>query len=395
MKKSIKDFDLNNKKVIIRCDFNVPIINEEISDDNRIIESLKTIKYAIDNNAKVILMSHLSKINSEEDKKNKSLGIVRDKLNNLLGKNILFSKDTRGAKLERIINNMKNKDVLLIENTRFEDYPENRESSNDEELSKYWASLGDIFINDAFGTLHRAHASNYGIGTYLPNGIGFLVEEELKKLSVLDNPDKPYVVILGGAKIKDKIKLIEKLIKKADKILIGGGMAYTFLKAQGYNIGNSICDDDSIAFSKKMIDKYSQKIVLPVDNKVTKKFEDTEENIIVNSDCIPDGYMGLDIGPKTIKIFENELKKAKTVFWNGTLGYSEFNNYSQGTKEILDYLSKLGIITILGGGDTVSASNKFGYKDKFTHESTGGGATLKLIAGEKMPSLEIIDELES
>ena len=172
-------------------------------------------------------------------------------------------------------------------------------------------------------------------------------------------------------------------------------MAYTFLKAQGYNIGNSICDDDSIAFSKKMIDKYSQKIVLPVDNKVTKKFEDTEENIIVNSDCIPDGYMGLDIGPKTIKIFENELKKAKTVFWNGTLGYSEFNNYSQGTKEILDYLSKLGIITILGGGDTVSASNKFGYKDKFTHESTGGGATLKLIAGEKMPSLEIIDELES
>lgn len=394
MKKSIRDYNLKNKTVIIRCDFNVPIINGQITDDKRIVESLKTIKYAVDNNARVILMSHLSKIKSEYDKKNNSLEIVKERLSELLNKEVLFSKNTRGVELENLVNNLEEKDILLIENTRFEDYPDKKESSNDEELGKYWASLGDIFINDAFGTIHRKHASNYGIAQYIPSGIGFLIEEEISKLSLLKNPQKPYVVILGGAKISDKIKMIESLAKKSDKMIIGGAMAYTFLKACGYNTGNSLVDEESIEFAKNMMAKYHNKIILPDDHVVSKIFKDTNENNTVDSESILDNYIGLDIGAKTIEKYKDILKDAKTIFWNGTLGYSEFDNYSNGTKSILDFISKLNATTVLGGGDTVSAAKKLGFEGYFTHQSTGGGATLELIADETLPSYEIINDLE-
>lgn len=394
MKKTIKDFNLNNKKVIIRCDFNVPIDNNVIVDDNRIVESLKTIKYAIENNAKVILMSHLGKVKSEEDKNKNSLKLIGERLSELLDKKVLFIGQTRGEKLEKAINSMNCGEIILVENTRFEDYPDKLESSNDVELGKYWASLGDIFINDAFGTAHRAHASNVGISKNIPSGIGFLIEKEIENLSILNDPKKPYIVIMGGAKISDKIDIISSLVTKADKILIGGGMAYTFFKAQGLNIGSSICDDDSLDFAKSMIDKYGDKIVLPIDLKVTREFSDNDNFKIIEFDNFEDGDNGLDIGPKTIEVFKKELSNSKTVFWNGTLGYSEFKNYSDGTREILKYISELDCISILGGGDTVAASKVMGYKDKVSYASTGGGATLEYISNKVLPGIESILEKE-
>ena len=392
MKKTIEDFDLNKKTVLIRCDFNVPIKENKIVDDNRIVESLETIRYAINNNAKVVLLSHLGKIKNEEDKKKNSLKIVADRLSQLLGKKVLFSNDTRGNELEEKIRNMNPKDVLLIENTRFEDYPSKKESTNDRELGSYWASLGDIFINDAFGTAHRAHASNVGIASYLPSGIGFLVKKELDNLQSLDNPEHPYVVILGGAKINDKIEIVSNLVTKADKILIGGGMAFTFLNAQGINVGKSILDKESIEFCKNVLNKYSNKIILPIDLKVTKIFEDTNKNRICNIDSIESDEIGLDIGPKTIELFKINLKDSKTIFWNGTLGYSEFKNYEDGTREILKYITSLKNKTILGGGDTVAASKVLGYKNLVTFASTGGGATLEYISGKVLPGIEAIDK---
>lgn len=392
MKKTIKDFDLNNKRVLIRCDFNVPIKDGKITDDNRIVESLPTIKYALDNNAMVILFSHLGKVKTFEDRHKKSLEIVSKRLGELLNKNIIFIAETRGQKLEDAVSNMRIGDILLVENTRFEDLNDKLESGNDDFLAKYWASLGDIFINDAFGTAHRAHASNVGIASNIPSGIGFLIEKELNSLDILNNPSRPYSVILGGAKISDKIEILSSLIPKADKILIGGGMAFTFLKALGYNVGTSLVDLNSISFAKEMLNKYSSKIVLPVDVKVTPFFADTTKNEIVDINNIDDDKMGLDIGPKSIKKFKEALSSSATIFWNGTLGYSEYENYADGTREIMKYIVTIPAVTILGGGDTVAASKKFGYKDKVTYASTGGGATLEYISGKKLPGIEIISE---
>lgn len=392
MKKTIRDFDLDKKRVLIRCDFNVPIKNEIIMDDNRIVESLPTIEYARSMGAKVILFSHLGKVKTEEDKQNRSLRVVSKRLSELLNSKVIFVPVTRGKELEDSISNMKFGDVLLVENTRFEDLNNKAESNNDPSLGKYWASLGDIFINDAFGTSHRTHASNVGIASNLPSGIGLLIEKELSSLDILNNPKRPYSVILGGAKISDKIEVVSSLVTKSDKILIGGGMAFTFLKALGYNVGASLVDTENILFAKNMLDKYSSKIILPIDARVTSEFADTSSNRIANIDDFNDNEMGLDIGPRSIELFKNELSSSKTIFWNGTLGYSEYKNYSDGTKEILKYISSLDATVILGGGDTVAASKIFGYKDKVTYASTGGGATLIYISGGKLPGIEVISE---
>ena len=390
--KTIKDFDLLNKKVIIRVDFNVPIKNGLILDDNRIVMSLNTINYAINNNAKVILLSHLGRVKTEEDKNNLSLKIVVDRLSELLNRDVLFSPYTRGSKLERMIRDMKCGDVLLIENTRFEDLDAKLESSNDSNLGKYWASLGDIFINDAFGTAHRAHASNVGVASNLPSGIGFLMEKELSILNIVrNNPKRPYAVILGGAKVADKIGVINSLVKKADYILIAGGMCYTFLYALGNNIGESLLDIDSIDYCKNLLKKYRDKIILPVDTIVSSGIN-AKDTSLVSIDSIPDNKMGLDIGEKTIELFENVLHRCNMVVWNGTLGYSEIKEYETGTKSILEYLSKSDCDTIICGGDTASAAINFGYKDKFMHISTGGGASLELLEGKKLPALVAIEK---
>lgn len=390
--KTIRDFDLLNKKVIIRVDFNVPIKDGVILDDNRIVMSLDTINYAIDNGAKVILLSHLGRVKTLEDKDSKSLKIVVDRLSKFLNRKVLFSSETRGSKLENMINSMKNGDVLLIENTRFEDLDGKKESGNDKELGAYWASLGDIFINDAFGTAHRTHASNVGIASNLESGIGFLMEKELNVLSsVLNNPKRPYAVILGGAKVNDKIGVINSLVKKADYILIAGGMCYTFLYALGYNIGSSLLDSDSIDYCKDLLDKYKDKIILPIDNIVSSGI-DSKNTSLVNVDSIPSDKMGLDIGVKTIELFESILSKCKMVVWNGTLGYSEVKEYEVGTKSILEYLSNSNCDTVICGGDTASATINFGYKDKFMHISTGGGASLELLEGKVLPAIEIIEK---
>ena len=392
MKKTIRDFDLNNKKVIIRCDFNVPIKDGKIIDDNRIVQSLTTIKYAIDNNAKVILMSHLGRIKEEADKENNSLKIVSERLGELLEKNVKFSSVTRGEELENLINSLNPGDVLLMENTRFEDVPGKKESGNDPELGAYWASLGEIFINDAFGTAHRAHASNVGIASHLPSGLGFLVEKEVNALSVLVEPNHPFVVLLGGSKVSDKIGVIENLVKKADKILIGGGMAYTFLKAKGLNIGKSILDEESLDFCRKVMSENQDKIILPVDNVVTHEYSNDVPFRNVSVYDMSDDEMGLDIGSETVKLFSSVLDTAKMVFWNGPLGVYEFSNFTKGTEEVLNKLINIDATTILGGGDIVAAASKLGYKDKVTHASTGGGVTLEFMEGKELPGVVSISE---
>lgn len=393
MKKTIRDYDLNNKKVIIRCDFNVPMKDGKITDDNRIKESLETIKYAIDNNAKVILMSHLGRVKTEEDKKDKSLKAVSDRLSELLKRSVTFINVTRGEKLELAINNMKPQDVLLIENTRYEDVEGKKESGNDLELGKYWASLGDIFINDAFGTCHRAHASNVGIASHLPSGIGFLVEKELNILgNTLENPKRPFAVILGGSKVNDKIKVIENLVTKADYILIGGGMAFTFLKAKDIEIGKSILDEENISFCKEIMSKYPDKIILPIDTVCSKKIdEDSSFQNKFITDLKTDD-IGLDIGFNTVKLFCEYLRECKTVIWNGPVGMCEIKNYQEGTRKLCEFLSKLDSSVIIGGGDTAAAVISLGFKDSFTHISTGGGASLELMEGKILPGVDIIND---
>ena len=393
MKKTIRDYDLNNKKVIIRCDFNVPMKDGKITDDNRIKESLQTIKYAIDNNAKVILMSHLGRVKTEEDKKDKSLKAVSDRLSELLKRSVTFINVTRGEKLELAINNMKPQDVLLIENTRYEDVEGKKESGNDLELGKYWASLGDIFINDAFGTCHRAHASNVGIASHLPSGIGFLVEKELNILgNTLENPKRPFAVILGGSKVNDKIKVIENLVTKADYILIGGGMAFTFLKAKDIEIGKSILDEENISFCKEIMSKYPDKIILPIDTVCSKKIdEDSSFQNKFITDLKTDD-IGLDIGFNTVKLFCEYLSECKTVIWNGPVGMCEMKNYQEGTRKLCEFLSKLDSSVIIGGGDAAAAVISLGFKDSFTHISTGGGASLELMEGKILPGVDIIND---
>ena len=393
MKRTIRDLELEGKKVIIRVDFNVPIKNGVITDDNRIKEALPTINYAVENAAKVILMSHLGRVEKEEDKEKNSLLIVAKHLSKLLSKEVIFSENTVGHELEKTINNMKEKDVLLIENTRFEDIDNKKESKNNDILGKYWASLGDVYINDAFGTAHRAHASNVGIASNLPNAVGFLIEKELNCLEqTMKNPKRPFTVILGGAKVSDKIGVLENLVNKADYILIGGAMAFTFLKSEGFEIGSSLLDEDSIDFCKKILKEHKDKIILPVDVKTGLSIEEgtTIKTRLINE--IKKDEIGLDIGEKTIKLFTNYIDQSNTIIWNGPVGMFELKDFVSGTMGLFEALKRANKTTIIGGGDTAAAAIRMGYKDTFTHISTGGGAALELLEGKNLPGIVIIDE---
>ena len=392
MKKTIKDYDLHGKRVIIRCDFNVPMKDGKITDDTRIQAALPTIEYAINESAKVILMSHLGRVKEEKDLVKNDLFPVAQRLSNLLNQKGLFCKATSGSELKDAVDGLKDGEVLLMQNTRYEDLNGKKESSNDPELGAFWASLGDIYINDAFGTAHRAHASNVGIASHLPNGIGFLIEKELNHLESLKNPERPYVIIMGGAKVSDKIKVIENLAPIADKIMIGGGMAFTFLKAKGIDIGKSLLEEDSLEFCQKMIATYGDKLVLPVDVNVTTEFSEETPHHICKVSEIGADEMAMDIGPETIAMMKEVLANAKTVFWNGPLGVYEMKEYQKGTNELLKTIANSSIHSVLGGGDIVAAASELGFKDKVSHASTGGGATLEFLEGKELPGIAIIQE---
>lgn len=392
MKKTIKDFDLKNKKVLIRVDFNVPIKEGNIADDNRIKQSIKTIQYAVEKGAKVILLSHLGRIKTEEDKNKNSLKPVSIRLSEYLKKTVLFIPETRGAKLEEAVKQMHSGDVLLIENTRFEDLEEKKESHNDAELGAYWASLGDIFINDAFGTAHRAHASNVGIASNLPSGIGFLVEKEIEMFeNTVENPARPFTVILGGAKVSDKIEVIHNLAPKVDFLLIGGGMAYTFLKAENKPIGNSLCDQSHLLFCKEMMQKYGEKIILPVDTVNVENMEEGSPYHTVRIEETKEEETGLDIGPKTRDLFASYVQKSKTIIWNGPMGMFEKKPFDEGTHALAETLVHCNGKTIIGGGDTAAAIIQLGYEKKMDHISTGGGASLCLLEGKGLPGIDAIE----
>lgn len=383
--KYIKDYKINNKKVILRCDLNVSIKDGKIIDDTKIIKSLDTINYLIENNNSIIILSHLGKIKSETDKEKNTLYPVYLKLKELLNNTVYFSKTTRGKELEDIASNLKEKEILLIENTRFEDFPEKLESGCNLELSKYWASLGDIFVNDAFGTSHRRHASNYGIKKYLDSYYGILINEELTKLKELTvNPKKPFTVIMGGAKVDDKLALIEEMLKECDKLIVGGGIANTFLLAENYNIGSSLSNKDYIPQIKQILTNYKDKIIIPTDfyveNNGIKKYRKINE--IENNDII------YDIGTISLKEYEKIINDSNTIFLNGTVGLYENENYAYGTKELLSILKKSNKKVFIGGGDAVAATNKLGYSDSFYYKSTGGGATLEYIIEKKLIALE-------
>ena len=388
--KTIRDYDLNGQKVLIRVDFNVPIKDGIITDDNRIKESLKTIDYAISNNAKVILFSHLGRVKEESDLAKNDLLPVSKRLSELLGKEVKFINQTRGKELEDAVNNMANGDIILVQNTRYEDLDGKKESSNDAELGKYWSSLGDIFINDAFGTSHRAHASNVGIASHLPSGIGFLIEKELNNMMpVINNPEHPFTVILGGSKVSDKIGVIDNLTPKCDYLLIGGGMAYTFLKSMGKEIGQSLCEDEYLDYCKELLHK-TDKIILPIDNVVSTSLESNDCHI---TEDISSNEMGLDIGPKTIELFSEYIKKSKTVIWNGPMGVFENKLYQNGTKGVCEAFNNDQTV-IVGGGDSAAAVINFGYADHVSHISTGGGASLELLEGKVLPGIEVIEKWE-
>ena len=385
MKKTIRDYDLNGKRVIIRCDYNVPMDNGIILDDTRVRASIRTISYALNNGAKVILLSHLGRVKESKDKDCNSLYPVAELLSNLLKRKILFSPSTRGKELTEMVNNLKTGDILLIENTRFEDIDGNKESNCDEELSKYWASLGDIFINDAYASCHRNHASVTGIPKYLPSGIGFLVEREIKKIdNVLMSNTHPFITVLGGKKIDDKLGLIESLVKISDKLLIGGAMSFTFLKVLGYDINDDLVSMDNLINCKKVLDDYKDKIVLPLDfvcEDGNKELDELNKN-----------DKGMDIGTKTIRLFRKELKDAKRVILNGPMGIFEDKRYAKGTRKIFNILGEYKIKTVIGGGDSASAVNKLGYDGMFYHVSTGGGATMKYLEERKLEGIEVIDD---
>lgn len=397
-KKTIKDLDVNNKKVLVRVDFNVPLDDGgNITDDNRIVAALPTIKYLVENKAKIVLFSHLSRIKSEDDKKKKSLKPIAKRLEELMKQKVVFVPVTEGPELEQAIAALKPGEILLVENTRFEDVVNGevvkRESKNDPELGKYWASLGDLFVNDAFGTAHRAHASNVGIASNISqSALGFLVEAELANLAKgIDQPNHPFVAILGGAKVSDKIGVIDNLLNKVDKILIGGGMAYTFFAAQGHGVGKSLLEEDKIADAKHYLEIGGDKIVLPIDSANAPSFADTTPTFSDTSEDMPSDVMGLDIGPKTIELYQKELAGAKTVVWNGPMGVTEFKNFEQGTLEVGETIANLqGAFTLIGGGDSAAAAKKLGLADKFSWISTGGGASLEYMEGKPLPGIEAI-----
>lgn len=385
--KTIRDIDIKNKIVLIRCDLNVPIKDGIIEDDNRIVKSLETIKYALNQAKHVIIMSHLGRIKNEEDKKKNSLKIVCDRLAELLDEKIFFC--TYDEDIKTVIQNNK---IVMLENVRYFDLDCKKESNNDDELAKFYASLADVYINDAFGVSHRRAASTTGVSKYLESAIGFLVEEEINKLNILlNNPEKPFFIILGGAKVSDKIGIISNLIEKVDNIIIVGAMAFTFLKARGINVGKSLVDEENIEYSKNLLNKYSDKIILPIDVYVSDKIDSTYKTLkdiyeIDNND------IAFDIGIKTIENIEKVLMKSKTVFLNGPAGAFEYDNFSYGTKEVLKLLKNSHAKVIIGGGDSASAAMKFGYKNSFYHISTGGGASLEFLSGKNMPGFENIGE---
>ena len=394
-KKTVKDIDVNGKKVLVRCDFNVPIDSEtgKITDNRRIRAALPTIQYLLDHNAKVILCSHLGRPKGEFNLKY-SLKPVAEELSKLLNKDVKLAKDVIGESAKELTTNMKEGDIVLLENVRFH----KEEEQNDPEYSKALASMAEIYVNDAFGTAHRAHSSTTGVADYLPAVSGFLIEKELEFLGgALENPAHPFVAILGGAKVSDKIGVIENLLDKVDTLIIGGGMAYTFYKAQGHHIGTSICEEDKLDLAKSILEKAQEKgvkLLLPVDNHVSSEYSNNGEEKMVNSTEIPDGFMGLDIGPKTIEKFEEAVKDAKTVVWNGPLGVCEFDKFATGTKAVATMLSKIDATTIIGGGDSAAAIEKLGLADKMTHISTGGGASLEFLEGKTLPGIACLQDKE-
>ena len=390
-KKTVKDIDVKGKKVLVRCDFNVPQDEDgNITDNRRIVAALDTIKYLIDNDTKIILCSHLGRPKGEF-KKQFSLSPVAKELEKLLGKEVKLSEDVVGECSKKLVQNMKDGDIVLLENVRFE----KGEEKNDPEFAKQLASLADIYVNDAFGTTHRAHASTAGVAKFLPAVAGFLVEKEINFMSnALKNPERPFIAILGGAKVSDKIGVIDALLEKVDTLIIGGGMAYTFFKAQGYNIGNSMCEADKLDLAIKLMEKAKEKnvkLLLPVDTVIGKEFKRDTESKVVKSTEIPNDWEGFDIGPKSIELFGEEIKKAKTVIWNGPVGLFEFDKFAVGTNSIAKILSEVDATTIIGGGDSAAAIEKAGLTDKMSHVSTGGGASLQLLEGKELPGIECLE----
>lgn len=386
--------DLKGKKVLIRVDFNVPLKDGKIGDDNRMVAALPTIKYVTENGGKAILFSHLGRVKKEEDKKELTLRPVAQHLAELLDKPVTFVPVTRGPQLEEAIDKLSDGDVLLVENTRFEDLDGKKESGNDPELGKYWASLGDVYVNDAFGTAHRSHASNVGIASNMDQAAaGFLLSKEIEFLgNAVDDPKHPFVAILGGAKVSDKIGVIDYLLSKADKVIIGGGMTYTFYAAKGIKIGNSLVEEDKVDLAKQIIDKAGDKLVLPVDNVVAPEFKNDAPSEVVEGD-IPEGEMALDIGPKSVDLFKDTLKDAQTVVWNGPMGVFEMSNFAKGTLEIGKFLGTLtDASTIVGGGDSTAAVKELGVGDKLSHISTGGGASLEYLEGKELPGIAAVSD---
>ena len=392
MKKNATDFKIGNKKVLLRCDFNVPINDEGvIEDDTRIKQSLETIEFLINGRAKVIILSHLGRVKEESDKAKLTLKPVCDKLNEYLYKPAKFIPFTQGREVEEAINNMEPGDVIMLENTRFEDLNDNAESGNDLALAKYWASLGDIFINDAFATLHRSHASNVGIASLIPSGMGFLVMKEVEKFQkTLSKPKRPLVVILGGAKVSDKIDAIRYLVNIADCILIGGGMPFTFYKALGYKVGLSVVDDSNLEFCRDIYKRYSNKIYLPEDVVVASSISEGASTRNTSYRDIRENDIGVDIGVATISRYKTILKAAETIIWNGPVGMFEMSRFSKGTRNVVEILDTCKANMIIGGGDTVSALNKFMFKNKDAFISTGGGASLKMLEGKELPGYAVL-----
>ncbi len=395
-KLTVKDVELKGKKVLVRVDFNVPIKDGVITNDNRITAALPTIKYILEQGGRAVLFSHLGRVKEEADKAGKSLAPVAKALSEKLGKDVVFPGTTRGAELEAAINELKDGEILLVENTRFEDIDGKKESKNDPELGKYWASLGDgIFVNDAFGTAHRAHASNVGISANVDKAVaGFLLENEIAYIQeAVEAPERPFVAILGGSKVSDKIGVIENLLSKADKVIIGGGMAYTFLKAQGYEIGTSLVEDDKLDLAKELLEKAAGKLILPLDHKVANAFAGYTEVKETADQNIPAGFMGLDVASKTIADYNTQLEGAKTVVWNGPVGVFENPDFQAGTVGLMEAIVKQpGVKSIIGGGDSAAAAINLGYADKFSWISTGGGASMELLEGKVLPGLAALTE---
>ncbi|MGE4320884.1 MAG: phosphoglycerate kinase [Acholeplasmataceae bacterium] len=394
-KKTVKDIDVKGKKVLVRVDFNVPMKDGKITDENRIVEALPTIKYILENGGKAIVFSHLGRVKEAKDLETMTLRPVAQRLSELLNQKVTFVPQTRGKELEDAINQLNDGEILMFENTRFEDLDGKKESKNDPELGKYWASLGDLLVIDAFGTAHRAHASNVGISNNIKNTVaGFLLEKEINFIGgTLENPQRPFVAILGGAKVSDKIEVIKNLLKIADRVLIGGGMAYTFFKAQGFEIGKSLLEADKVDLAKELLELADGKIALGDDVITAKEFNPESEKNVRSIDSIPADEMGMDIGPRTIAKFESYIKEAKTVVWNGPLGVFEFPRFAEGTRSVAEALVDIKdqATTIIGGGDSAAAVIQFGLADGFTHISTGGGASLEYLEGKVLPGIECVD----